>query len=155
QPDARPTPTATERNRATDRCSGRCSTLPLSDRPERPGGVAQGLVRRRLKTRSDSPAEHGTALVWSMMELIVLTQSSPDARRAGRTPVGLRLLKPKHTRPGKEESARLPSNYFAWFLSGRLLALLGRELWPARPNNGATSRAHSMKRSTKGLVVRF
>ena len=43
---------------------------------------------------SDDAAEGGTALVASMMEPIALTKSSPDAAVAGRTAVGLRLLKP-------------------------------------------------------------
>jgi hypothetical protein len=43
---------------------------------------------------SDDAAEGGTALVASMMEPTALTKSSPDAAVAGRTAVGLRLLKP-------------------------------------------------------------
>ena len=53
---------------------------------------------------SDDAAEGGTALVASMMEPIALTKSSPDAVVAGRTAVGLRLLKPKRARASKEES---------------------------------------------------
>src|SRR5262244_3702105 len=57
---------------------------PLSDRPGRaPGGIAQGLVRRRIKRPSDDAAESGTALVSSMMEPIALTPSSPDTAAPG------------------------------------------------------------------------
>ena len=59
--------------------------------------------------RSDNAAESGTALVSSMMEPIVLTKSSPDAAGAGRTAVGLRLLKPKRARAGKEDSPGSPA----------------------------------------------
>lgn len=47
--------------------------------------VAQGLIRRRVKRRTDDVAESGTALVSPMMEPIALTKSSPDAAGAGRT----------------------------------------------------------------------
>ena len=60
---------------------------------------------------SDDAAEGGTALVSSMMEPIALTKSSPDAAGAGRTAVGLRLLKPKRARADKEESP-LPRTAF-------------------------------------------
>jgi hypothetical protein len=38
----------------------------------------------------------------------VLTKSTPDAAGTERTAVGLRLLKPKRARAGKEESRRSP-----------------------------------------------
>ena len=58
---------------------------------------------------SDDAAEGGTALVSSIVEPIALTKSSPDAEGAGRTAVGLRLLKPKRTRAGKEDSPGSPA----------------------------------------------
>jgi hypothetical protein len=58
--------------------------------------------------RSDDAAESGTALVSSVMKPIALTKSSPDALGAGRTAVGLRLLKPERARAGKEESSGFP-----------------------------------------------
>jgi hypothetical protein len=83
--------------------------------PERSfrGGVAQGLVRRRAKMRSDDAAESGTALISSMMEPIALTKSSPDALGTRRTTVGLRLLKPKRARAGKEDSPGSPLGPYA------------------------------------------
>jgi hypothetical protein len=62
-----------------------------------------------MKMPSDDGAEGGTALVSSMMEPIALTKSSPDAAGAGRTALGLRLLKPKCARAGKEDSPGSPA----------------------------------------------
>ena len=64
-----------------------------------------------------------------MMEPIALTKSSPDAAGAGRTAVGLRVLKPKRARAGKEESRRSPRTAF---LGPYLLVGFwhGAPLWP-------------------------
>jgi hypothetical protein len=62
--------------------------------------------------RSDAAAESGTALVSSMLEPIALTTPSPDALGAGRAAVGLRLLKPKRARAGKEDSPGSPRTTF-------------------------------------------
>jgi hypothetical protein len=97
---------------AAARYTNRCLASPLSERPRKRGGVAQGLVRRRVKAPSDDAAESGTALVSSMMELIALTKSSPDAAGAGRTAVRLRVLKPKRASAGKEESRGSPRTAF-------------------------------------------
>ena len=56
-----------------------------------------------MKRPSDDAAESGT-VVSPMMEPIALTTSSPDTAGAGRTAVGLQLLKPKRARAGKKES---------------------------------------------------
>ena len=82
---------------------------PERSSPKGRGGVAQGLLRRRVRRPSDDAAESGTVLVSSMMEPIALTKSSPDAAGAGRTTVGLRLLKPKRARAGKEDSPGSPA----------------------------------------------
>ena len=58
--------------------------------------------------RSEDAAESGTALISSMIEPIALTKSSPDALGARRTTIGLRLLKPKRARAGKEDSPGSP-----------------------------------------------
>src|SRR5262245_5076231 len=56
---------------------------PEQSAPKGREAVAQGQLRRRVKTASDNAAESGTALV--SMEPIALTKSSPDAAGAGRT----------------------------------------------------------------------
>jgi len=97
---------------------------PERSSPKGRGGVAQGLLRRRVRRPSDDAAESGTVLVSSMMEPIALTKSSPDAAGAGRTAVGLRLLKPKRARAGKEQSrqplAPLCLVLGSWSASGTL-----------------------------------
>jgi hypothetical protein len=122
------TAAAADRKGAGDPYTGRCllGFIPERSSPKGRGGVAQGPVRRRVRSPSDDAAESGRALVSSMMEPIALTKSSPDAAGAGRTAVGLRLLKPKRARVGKEESCG-SWNRFSWSLPlGRLVAPLLR-----------------------------
>jgi len=106
---------------ATERKMGQPTTAPAvtgphpwAIAPKGRGRVAQGPIRRMVRTRSDDAAESGRTLVSSMMEPIALTQSSPDARGAGR-PIGLQLLKPKRARAGKEDPPGSPRTTFLGF----------------------------------------
>jgi hypothetical protein len=111
------------RKGAADPYTGRCLACPLSDpSPKCRGGVAQGLVRRRVKTPSGDAADSGTALVSLTMAPVALTKSSPHAAGAGHTRSGCGYLN-RNARGLARRNRATPSHRCPWFsLLGRLPA---------------------------------
>ena len=129
---------------------------PERSSPKCRGGVAQGLVRRRVKTPSDDAAESGTALVSSMMAPVALTKSSPHAAGAGHTRSGCGYLN-RNARGLARRNRATPSHRFPWSLPlGRLLAQADHFRTAAIPSAiGALPTSHACGPSLDAVASTF